>query len=137
MNQKKKIYNILLLPIIIVIIWFRKRKQKPEEFDDSSGNSWFFSSFNFVIQLWKKGNDGLVKSSLIVSFLFYLLEQEKDIGVCFKPDTSNDSKNLWSETLALAAANRLYSSSIDVMHHFWSFLMHPTRHPVLCCNDHI
>jgi hypothetical protein len=60
------------------------------------------------------------------------MEQENDIGIWLKLETSNISMNLWSETLAFAAANRWYSSNIDVKHHFWSFLKQPTRQPVRC-----
>lgn len=45
---------------------------------------------------------------------------------------SNSSMNLWSETLALAAANRWYSSNIEDKHHFCNFLRHPTTQPVRC-----
>lgn len=40
--------------------------------------------------------------------------------------------NLWSETLALAAAKRWYSSKTDVRHHFCNLRRHPTRQPVRC-----
>lgn len=70
-------------------------------------------------------------------FQVHLVEQEKVIGIWLKLETSNISMNLWSETLAFAAANRWYSSNIDVKHHFWSFLKHPTRQPVLCCKFQI
>ena len=63
---------------------------------------------------------------------FYLFEHENGIGKCFKLETSNISINLWSATLALAAANRWYSSKTDERHHRCSFLRHPTRQPVRC-----
>lgn len=62
----------------------------------------------------------------------YLFKQENDIGRCFRLETSNNSMNLWSETLAFAAANLWYSSNMDDKHHLCNFLKHPTRQPVRC-----
>lgn len=45
---------------------------------------------------------------------------------------SNRSMNLWSESRALAAAKRWYSSNIEDRHHLCIFLRHPTRQPVRC-----
>lgn len=56
-----------------------------------------------------------------------------DTGGCFKLDISNNSINLRSDILALSAANLWYSSKMEVKHHFWYFLKHPTRQPVRCC----
>lgn len=62
-----------------------------------------------------------------------LFEHENDVGKCLKVEISNNSMNLWSETLAFAAANLWYSSKIEVRHHFCNLLKHPTRQPVRCC----
>lgn len=66
----------------------------------------------------------------------YLFKQENDRGWFFKLETSNNSMNLWSDTLALAAANLWYSSKMEDRHHLCSFLKHPTRHPVRCCTNY-
>lgn len=60
-------------------------------------------------------------------------EHEMGMDMCFTAETSNNSINLWSVTLALAAANRWYSSKTEERHHLCSFLKHPTRQPVRCC----
>lgn len=65
-------------------------------------------------------------------FRFYFLEHENDSGWCFKQEISNNSMNLWSDTLALAPANLWYSSKTDDRHHLCNLLMHPTRQPVRC-----
>lgn len=70
--------------------------------------------------------------SLSTLLLVYLFEHENDIGWCLKLETSNNSINLWSEILALAAAKRWYSSKTEVRHHRCNFLKHPTRQPVRC-----
>lgn len=62
----------------------------------------------------------------------YLFGTENDLGKFLKDETSNISINLWSEILALAAANRWYSSNTEVRHHLCDFLKHPTRQPVRC-----
>lgn len=59
-------------------------------------------------------------------------EHEMGMDMCFTAETSNNSINLWSVTLALAAANRWYSSKTEERHHLCSFLKHPTRQPVRC-----
>jgi len=66
-----------------------------------------------------------------------LCELENDVDKCFRLETSNSSINLWSETLAFAAANRWYSSNTEDRHHFCSFLKHPTRQPVRCWTNFI
>jgi len=72
------------------------------------------------------------RKSHSIDLVVYLLEHENDIGRCFKLETSNNSINLWSVTLALAAAKRWYSSKTDVRHHLCNFLKQPTRQPVRC-----
>lgn len=62
----------------------------------------------------------------------YLFEHENGNDCCLKLDASKSSINLWSDTLALAAAKRWYSSNTEVRHHFCNFLKHPTRQPVRC-----
>lgn len=63
-------------------------------------------------------------------------ENENDKGKYVdKLEVSNDSMNLRSETLALAAAKRRYSSNTDDKHHFCNFLKQPTTQPVRCCKS--
>lgn len=62
----------------------------------------------------------------------YLFEHENGNDCCLKLDASKSSINLWSDTLALAAAKRWYSSNTEVRHHLCNFLKHPTRQPVRC-----
>lgn len=72
---------------------------------------------------------------LYVRFAFsdqHLLEHEKESGECLRLEMSKSSMNLWSEILALEAANLWYSSKIEDKHHLCIFLTHPTRHPVRC-----
>ena len=75
------------------------------------------------------------RKSHSIDLVVYLLEHENDIGRCFKLETSNNSINLWSVTLALAAAKRWYSSKTDVRHHLCNFLKQPTRQPVRCWTE--
>lgn len=81
---------------------------------------------------WKPTQQIREADSLFACTGCYLFEHENDNDCCLKLDASKSSINLWSDTLALAAAKRWYSSNTEVRHHFCNFLRHPTRQPVRC-----
>lgn len=54
---------------------------------------------------------------------------------CFNLSTSKSSMNLKSLCLHFKPAHFWYSSRTDDKHQFCTFLKHPTRQPVLCCNE--
>lgn len=54
---------------------------------------------------------------------------------CLNPCTSNSSMNAKSLCLHFKPAQFWYSSRTDDKHQFCTFLKHPTRQPVLCCDQ--